>query len=197
MVKVVIFHEGNAKQTNDNKLLKLLLEHLGFDLSHIRFVGMGSKSNFFKKNNDNYKELLLSRKNETIGKALFVLDADDESNDAEYGGVINTQKGLEKTLKELGLESDSDIYVTCDPDTQCGYLESLILSTISDEHKECIDTFLDCSDFKSKENHKAILNQIYKIAYPKAPFDFSHRNFDELKTKLSSLRPLHESPLLD
>jgi len=84
---------------------------------------------------------------------------------------------------------DVKIYHVCCVDIFTGYFNSngLILSTIPLKQKECIETFLECSDFKSKENHKAILNQIYKIAYPKSPFDFSHKNFNELKQKLKNL----------
>jgi len=187
MVKVSIFHEGNAKKTHDNELLKLLIEVLELPLDEVKFVGMGNKSNFFKKENDNYKELLLDIKRKAIRKVLFVIDADYIENDTLYGGFENTKRELEKVIKELGLKSISDIYITCDPDDRSGYLESLILSTIPKEQKECIENFLECSDFKSKDNHKAILNQIYKTAYPKAPFDFSHKNFNELKQKLKNL----------
>ena len=187
MVKVAIFHEGNSQRTQDNELLQLLLESLGLDVSKVRFVGMGAKSNFFKEDNKNYKELQLSIKNESIEKVLFVVDADSEENDAKYGGFENTKQELEKTLFSLGLDACSDIYVTCDPDNQCGYLESLILSTISDDQKKCIEDFLKCSNFKSKENHKAILNKIYNMGYPDAPYDFSHKNFDGLKEKLKAL----------
>jgi len=187
MVKVSIFHEGNAKKTHDNELLKLLIEALELPLDKVKFVGMGAKSNFFKKENDNYKELLLDIKRKAIRKVLFVIDADYIENDTLYGGVENTKRELEKVIKELELKSISDIYITCDLDKRCGYLESLILSTIPKEQKECIENFLECSDFKSKDNHKAILNQIYKTAYPKAPFDFSHKNFNELKQKLKKL----------
>jgi hypothetical protein len=187
VVKVAILHEGSSRKTQDNELLQLLLESLGLDVSQVRFVGMGNKSNFFKEDNENYRELLLSIKNESIEKALFVVDADSEKNNAKYGGFENTQQELEKTLKKLGLNTCSDIYVTCDPDDQCGYLESLILSTIPDDQKNCIEEFLKCSDFKSKDNHKAILNKIYNIGYPESPFDFTHKNFDELKSKLQNL----------
>jgi len=187
MVKVTIFHEGNSKKTHDNELIKLLIKELDLPLEKVKFVGMGAKSNFFKKDNVNYSELLLDIKRKAIQKALFIIDADYIENDSIYGGVKNTQTELEKIIKELNLKEKSDIYTTCDPTEQCGYLESLILSTIPPEQKECIETFLECSDFKSKENHKAILNHIYKIAYPKAPFDFSHQNFDELKHKLQTL----------
>ena len=187
MVKVAVLHEGNAKKTNDNELLKLLADELNLPLEEIKFIGVGAKSNFFKEDNDNYKELLLDIKRKAIKKVLFVVDADYVENDNIYGGYENTKIELEKTIKELKLEKQSDMYITCDPTAQCGYLESLILSSISREQKECIETFLECSDFKSKENHKAILNQIYKTAYPKAPFDFSHENFNDLKQKLKNL----------
>ena len=187
MVKVAILHEGNSKKTHDNELLKLLLADLSLPLTEVKFMGMGAKSNFFNTNDDNYKELQLDINRKAIKQILFVIDADYEKNDSIYGGFENTKMELEKIVKELNLEENSNIYITCDPDEKCGYLESLILSTIPKEQKECINTFLECSNFKSKENHKAILNQIYKTAYPKAPFDFTHKNFDALKQKLKNL----------
>jgi hypothetical protein len=187
MVKVAILHEGNEKKTHDNELLKLLITKLNLDLNRVTFIGMGNKSNFFKKEFIKYKRLQQHIQREAIEKVLFVIDADYEQNDLRYGGYNNTKKEIQKIIKELKLENYSDIYITCDPLEQCGYLESLILSSIPIKQKECIENFLECSEFKSKENHKAILNQIYKIAYPNAPFDFSHSNFDELKTKLKKL----------
>jgi len=187
MVKVAILHEGNSKKTNDNQLLKLLIESLNLDVRRVKFIGMGTKSNFFKSSNLDYIEIIEDIQREAIDKILFVVDADYENNDSIYGGFKNTKIELEKIIKELGLENYSDIYITCDPMVQCGYLESLILSTIPQKQKECIENFLECSDFKSKENHKAILNQIYKTAYPNAPFDFTHQNFNKLKTKLKNL----------
>ena len=187
MVKVAILHEGNSKKTHDNQLLKLLLAEMNLDEKKVRFIGVGNKSNFFKIDNIDYIKLKMDIEYEKFSKILFVLDADYKKNDSIYGGYQNTKIELEKIIKELGLEEYSDIYITCDPIEQCGYLESLILSTIPQKEKECIETFLECSDFKSKENHKAILNQIYKTAYPNAPFDFSHKNFNELKQKLKNL----------
>ena len=186
-MKVAILHEGNSKKTNDNELLKLLINELNLDIEQVDFFGFGAKSNFFKVDNREYKILLQKIEERTISKVLFVIDADYTQNDSIYGGYNNTKIELEKIIKELKLEDYSDAYITCDPTEQCGYLESLILSTIPQKEKECIETFLECSDFKSKENHKAILNQIYKTAYPKAPFNFSHKNFDELKQKLKNL----------
>jgi len=187
MVKVAILHEGNSNKTNDNELLKLLLKNLNLDENKVEFFGFGAKSNFYKVDNVKYERLRLQIEEESISKVLFVLDADYEENDNKCGGAEKTKAELEKIISELSLSGLSDIYVTCNPNTKDGYLESLILSSIPKKQKECIEIFLNCSEFKSKDNHKSILNQIYKIAYPNAPYDFSHKNFDELKQKLQNL----------
>jgi len=187
MVKVAILHEGNAKKTNDNELLKLLIQKLELDSNKVVFFGMGTKSNFFKSEYPSYKNLKNSIENEEINKLLLVVDADYECNDNKYGGYQNTEKALKEIIAELGFKDYSDIYIVCEPKTQEGYLESLILSSIPPQHKNCIQDFLSCSEFKSKDNHKSILNQIYKIAYPNKPYDFSHKNFDKLKQKLRNL----------
>lgn len=186
MVKVAILHEGNTSKTNDNELLKLLLKKLNLPIEEVTFFGMGNKSNFFKSDNINYRQLKSDIDAEMIKKVLFVVDADYEANDTTYGGYENTERELQSVIYTLKITTQSDIYVTCD-ETKCGYLESLLLSTIPAERKECIETFLTCSEFTSKENHKAILNQIYKTAYPKVPFDLEHENFAPLKTKLKNL----------
>jgi hypothetical protein len=187
MVKVAILHEGNAKKTNDNELLKLLIQELELDSNRVIFFGMGVKSNFFKSKHPSYKNLKNSIENEEINKLLFVVDADYERNDKKYGGYKNTENALKDIIDELRFNDYSDIYIVCNPKTKEGYLESLILSTIPDKHKNCIQDFLSCSEFKSKENHKSILNQIYKIAYPNKPYDFLHENFDNLKQQLRNL----------
>jgi len=184
---IAILHEGNAQNTADNRLLKLLIENLNLAEKKVRFFGLGTKSNFFKKDINAYKELITDIKEEIISKVLFVVDADYVKTDSKYGGFDNTLKEIIAIRKELDIYENSDLYITCDFDTKEGYLESFILSTIPPTQKECIETFLECSDFKSKENDKAILNQIYKNAYPNAPYDFSSEKFDILKQKLQTL----------
>ena len=112
-----ILHEGKSI---DKGFFELLLEHLELDKNLISFLGMGSKSNFFKIDNKRYKDL--------------------------------------------------------------------ILSTLSEEQDDCINSFLEkCPEFRGKDSHKSIFNVIYKNAYPKAPYNFEHENFNELKTKLKNL----------
>jgi len=187
MVKVAILHEGKSNKSYDNIFLKLLINDLELDIEKVKFFGMGSKSNFFKADNTNYKELQTDIELENILKVLFVVDADDVKNDKVYGGYENTEKGLQEIIQKLSLKKSADYFITCDPKNKSGYLESFILSTIPKEQKECIETFLECSQFKSKENDKAILNKIYKMAYPSTPYDLKHENFGELKCKLRNL----------
>jgi len=184
---IAILHEGNAQKTADNKLIKLLIKDLKLDEKKVRFFGLGTKSNFFKKDSNAYRELITDMKEEIISKVLFIVDADYEENDEIYGGFDNTLKKMIEIRKVLNIYELSDLYITCDFDTKSGYLESLILSSIPIKQKECIETFLECSEFKSKENDKAILNQIYNNAYPNAPYDFSSDKFDILKQKLQKL----------
>jgi len=122
-----------------------------------------------------------------IEKVLLVVDADDMKNDIVYGGFENTQSALNAIIKQLGLEAVSRPYIMCDPATKTGYLESFILSTIPVAQRNCIEGFLECSQFKSKENHKAILNQIYKLAYPNAPYDFEHHHFEITENRINNL----------
>ena len=84
MKSLAIFHEGNAKPNHDNHLITLLMQHLELDVSLIDFYGMGSKSNFFKINNVRYKTLLPRINAGQVKKVLFIVDADDERNDAVY-----------------------------------------------------------------------------------------------------------------
>ena len=69
-----------------------------------------------------------------------------------------------------------------------GYLESLILSSLTDEQDNCIKSFLEkCPKFQGKNNHKSIFNVIYKNTNPDKNYYFEHKNFDELKEKISDL----------
>ncbi len=186
-MNLAIIHEGNNKKTNDNELIKLLIERLELDKTRVEFFGFNTKSNFFKNDYKGYKDLLERIEEELISKILFVVDADYKKNDSIYGGFDNTLKKMIDIRKKLNIYEISDLYITCDFDIKEGYLESLILSSIPTTQKKCIETFLNCSEFKSKENDKAILNQIYKNAYPHAPYNFEHPNFDILKQKLKTL----------
>lgn len=183
MVSVAIICEGK----NDRDFCKELIAHLGFHEHHVNFYTFGGKSKLFDSTDKKYDDLKLDIDSNQIEKVLFIVDADDMINDAIYGGYQNTQTALNDIIDQLGFQDVSRTYIVCDPTTKTGYLESFILSTISEAQRKCIECFLECSQFKSKENHKAILNNIYKIAYPHAPYIFEHPHFEPLKTELKSL----------
>lgn len=183
MVKAAIVCEGK----NDREFFEKLIAHLGFSAKDVNFYPLGGKSQFFEPANKKYQDLKLDVTSEQIDRVLFVVDADDEKSDTKHGGFENTQQALNTLISELGFDAISQTFIMSDPVTKTGYLESLILSTISEKQRNCIACFLECSEFKSKENHKAILNQIYNLAYPNAPFDFEHENFAVLKQMLKNL----------
>jgi hypothetical protein len=186
MKSLAILHEGNAKSA-DRRFIESMIAHLGMDLNQVEFYGMGVKSNFFKLECTQYARLQQLFAAGVLEKLLFIADADDIKNDAVYGGLQSTGNGLNEIIGQLGFDGIASFFVMCDPVLQIGYLESFILSTIPDEQKSCIQAFLSCSNFSSKDNHKAILNQIYNLAYPHAPYDFTHAHFDKLKQQLRNL----------
>jgi hypothetical protein len=198
---IYILHEGKPNN-DDNKVFKSLVDNLKKEFPHITpdkidYHAMGTKSNFFKK--EKYPPLLIQGvETDIITKVFFIVDADYEhpnKNNPEErnptGGYENTQNALNKIIAELGFQQVCSTYIMCDPVTKTGYLESFILSTIPEHQKNCIERFLECSQFKSKENHKAILKHIYNMAYPKKEgeeeYYFEHSHFEELKTKLINL----------
>ncbi len=171
----------------DRAFLENLLIHCQIAKEQIDFYVMGDKSSFFKPECKKYQELLPKVQADQVEKILFVIDADCSENDQKYGGLENTRRELDLIIQQHNIVPNSEIFISCDPETKTGYLESLILATIPAEQRTCIENFLKCSRFSSKENHKAIVNQIYNIAYPSEPYDFEHQYFCELKDKLQWL----------
>ena len=189
-MKVSILHEGKSI---DKSFFKLLYAHLGVDefelKQRVNFVGMGSKSNFFKLENKVYKLLKSEIEREVIEKVLFIVDSDYEGN-KKYDGYEDTLSEIKTIQDQLDIKVISDTFVAYDMNSEKkeGYLESLILSTLSEEQDDCINSFLEkCPEFRGKGSHKSIFNVIYKNAYPKAPYNFEHPHFKELKQKLKNL----------
>ncbi len=181
MVKIVC--EG---KTDKNKISELL-EFLEITYTQDNFIVMGNKSNIFKQEDDKYKTLLKLKEVDKIESILFVVDADYEKDNNIYGGYDNTKNEIEKLLVTLDIKNISDYYITCNLDTKDGFLESLLLSTVEDNLKDCYDEFLDCIEFNEKNHHKYIMEQLHKITQPEKPYDFDHKNFNELKEKLINI----------
>lgn len=184
MKSLIIFHEGKSI---DKSFFELLIKDLNQDFNKIEFYGMGGKSNFFKKDNLNYKNVLLEI--DEVSKILFIIDSDYET-EKKFGGYKNTLREIDIIQDELNIKDISDVFIAYDKNSKNkeGYLESLILSTLTYEQNDCIESFLDkCPEFKGRNSHKSIFNLIYKNAYPNKPFNFEHSHFDELKQKLINL----------
>jgi hypothetical protein len=169
----------------DKKFILGILSHLGIEDRGSDFEIMGCKNNFFDI--QKYKIILQLVNSDQLNNLLFVIDADYESKDSRYGGYDNCYTEMTKMINKLGIDKISEVIIIRDYETNTGYLESLIFSTLSKQQKECIKNFLDCSKFLSKDNHKSIINQIYKIGYPNEPYNYEHPNFNELKEKLKKL----------
>ena len=188
MVKAAILHEGSCNdKTADKKLIRTLIEKLGLPESSIIYYAFGSKNEFFKITNLNYIELKEYVEAETIDRILFIVDADHEKDDAKYKGYENTEKELKNIIDELGFNDFACFYIVCDHVTKTGYLESLILASLSAEKRNCIERFIECSEINPKQIHKTIINNLYTIAYPDPPYNFEHAHFDELKAELTNL----------
>ena len=115
-----------------------------------------------------------------INKISFIVDADDEKDDAKY-------KELKRIINDLGFQDIARSYIVCDPVTRTGYLESLILASLPEDKRNCIESFVSCSGMNPKLTHKRIINDLFGIAYSEPPYNFDHSYFDNLKTELTHL----------
>ena len=170
MVRIVC--EGKSDKT----FLKLLLTHLNINFSDDNFIVMGCKSYLL---NNKYKTLAKQVEIGKVSKLLFILDADNDFSATEIS--------IKTTIEDLNFTNISDFLIMCNPQTKDGYLESLVLSTIPSDHKECIEIFLECSESENKDNDKHIINSIYNIHYPNRGYNFEDENFKPLINKLKIL----------
>jgi hypothetical protein len=169
MVRIVC--EGKS----DKSFLTLFLNHLKIPFTDSNFIPMGSKT--YLLNQERFGTLTKQVKAGKISKLLFILDADKD-----FGA---TKADVEKLQENLNIIDISDYLIMCDSKTEQGYLESLILETLPDEHKKCINSFLDCSG--AKRNAKHIVKSMYEQYYPDKGYNFEHESFNSLHDKLMQL----------
>ena len=181
-----IFVEGN----DDKNLILKILNHLKKENEiqvndNINFNNyitiLGSKSNLLKSSETKYKRI--SRKiGFEIKKTLFIFDCDFEEDDNICGGLNKSKECFTKLKDELNWNIDIDYYIF---DKNLDYF---LLTTI--DNNSCFDKFKsleECLKIENiKKNKKPIAN-LYRDLYPTQGFDFSHPNFNELKTKLKNL----------
>jgi len=181
MVRVIC--EGKS----DIKQIKSILNSLNIEFLEEHFIFTNGKSFLLNSDTPAYKTLLEHIEGGFVGKILFIVDVDDAKNDRIYCGIDNTIAKIEALQKDLNIEEISDYYLACDPRTQKGYFESLLLSTVDKEIIKCYKDFRECSELNSKSVDKNILTELHNLTKPEKPYDFKHPNFDKLKTKLKNL----------
>lgn len=174
---VAILHEGK----DDKKYIKRILEHLNLEFSDENFHEMNNKSNFFKEEYFVYKLLKQKIENEEIEKILFILDVDNPRDNDVYGGKENTLKELQDTINKLDFTFKYEIFVVCEPNSNEGYFETLLLSSVDEEIKNCYTNFMKCTGFEGKEQTKTIMTKLHEFSSPKKPYSFEHNNFKEIK----------------
>jgi len=177
---VKIICEGD----DDKSFIRQLLQHLkkeevipsnivNFD-SYIQ--SMKGKSNLL----DSEKYLTIEKQiGKKIDKVLFIFDCDYIEDDNRCGGLEKSKECIENLIKQLDWSIEVDYYIFNKN------LDYFIIDTLDKK-----DNFEDCeSCFRLKELNKnrKILTCIYKTLYPKKPYDFSHKNFNDIKKKLVNL----------
>ena len=183
----MIFVEGH----DDKKFIKKLLEHLKKDQKitikgkdRINFNNylqkMKGKTKLLKY--DEYKNITKTIENKKITKCLFIFDCDFEKDDNQRNGMEKSQACFDQLKKELNWSISSDSYIFN------RNLDYFLLTTL--DEKDCYEHFkelVNCLKIKeTRKNRKPIAN-LYRDLYPHPQFDFSHKNFDELKRKLVAL----------
>jgi len=181
MVRVICEGKSDVKQ------IKSLLKFLDIDFQEQNFIFTNGKSFLLDNTIPKYKILLEHIENGFVQKVLFIVDVDNVENDVLLCGMENTVSKIEALQKDLNIENISDYFLACDPKTQKGYFESLLLSTVDDKVKACYEDFRTCSALNSKAVDKNILTELHNLTKPEKPYDFEHENFNELKQKLKNL----------
>ncbi|SMN17481.1 hypothetical protein CRYPA_1951 [uncultured Candidatus Thioglobus sp.] len=176
-----IFCEGDT----DKGFIVRLLQHLE-SIGQLKpkpeygkyIFSKNCKSKLLKKDNYEKEGEFIGKK---IKKALFIFDADFENDDRATGGLENSKNAIKQLIRDLDWDIETDYYIF---DKN---LDDFIIKTLDEGQQKCFEVFDKCLDIQDKNKNKKISTCIYKKLYPKAPYDFSHPNFDPLKQKLTKL----------
>jgi hypothetical protein len=168
---------------DDVGFLKKFCKYL--NLKNIDIQKMSNKSNFFKEKS--YLTIKQKVDKGLYSKVLFIIDADYPKNDAKGGGLFNSEKCLQKIITTLGFIDKSKYYVACDPIKETGNLEHLVLSTLDNKQKKCIESLLDCVLEMDVHSDKKIVLSSYEAIFKESPYNLPHKNFDKLRERLEWL----------
>lgn len=175
---VAILFEGKS----DNEFFDSLLDEYGLDKNQVVFKNFEGKDNLFNISHKHYNGIETDINAGKIDRVLLVVDADNENDPNPNRGYAASEKKLQEIIENLGFQVPVQYHIMCD-EKQEGNLESFLLSVLDEEQKKCVNTFKEC--YKYELTDKWAYNTFYK--QKKHPFDFSHPNFNDLKSKLINL----------
>jgi len=181
MIAVIIeaAKKGNSERNHIKRILKLkeINQNLYVDLNNreVIFYQMGGKGELLKR--DKYKVIV--KKAESL---FFILDADEDYKDTK-----NKITKLINFLKQEYSIKKADFFISCNPDTKKGNIESLLLFCVKENLKECYSNFLECLGKEKLEryNEKKILEKLFEIENP--PYDLECEYLKLLRKQFYSL----------
>jgi hypothetical protein len=182
---VRIFVEGEDDKKFIITLLRFFIKNKEIDLgSNNNFDDfievMGNKSKLL--NHSNY--INISKQiNKKIKKVLFIFDCDFEEDNLKCNGMEKSEECFDSLL--TGLKWDITINKKEHLHIFNRNLDYFISETIGKEH--CLQQIEQCLKLNTLKPNRKPLASLYAIMYPKAPYNFEHPNFNELKTKLINL----------
>ena len=182
--KVLIICEGGDDVGLLNRYIK---EYLEYAKTTFQIEPMCSKSFLLDAGHSSYSKIKAQVETRQYSKVLFVFDSDFAQNDAQSGGYINSEIKIRSLIQQLGFKGIADYYICCDPITKNGNLEHLLLSSVEQDKRSCIENFIDCIQGMNAESNKKIIFAAYQTIFKEAPYNFDHPNFDELKQKIAWL----------
>ncbi|SFV56059.1 hypothetical protein MNB_SM-7-347 [hydrothermal vent metagenome] len=182
MIAIVIESAKKGKSEKNHLIrvlgLKKKEDNLYIDKAsrEVVFYQMGGKGELLKE--QNYTSVVQKAK-----QLFFVLDADEE-----YEKTKKDIKILLSSLKQR-YQVDGDYFISCDPDTKKGNIETLLLTCIKNPKlKECYSAFLSCMGKEHLERYseKNILSKLFEIENP--PYDLECKYFQDLKKRYYNLK---------
>lgn len=167
---------------DDREFIGQFTKHLELsdkpDKYFFRLKGVGGKSILLKS--ETYKDKLdLQVQSSQVEKVLFIFDADFQDDDKKCGGLEKSKQCIDKLIQDLNWDITVDYYIF---DKN---LDDFILNTLP--NKQNFQSCEECFELKKINKNRKILTCIYSKLYPQKPYDFSHKNFDKLKQKLTNL----------
>jgi hypothetical protein len=162
-----------------------ITHYLKIERSRYKITKTDGKSILLDSSCEKYRDLCEDLNTNRVKRVLFIIDSDNTVDNPDIGGYENSCDSIEKLFSELSIQNYADYFIACDPITQEGNIENLVVSTLTKKQEACIKSFLECSELENDDGKRLL--GIYNYGYPEEPFDFSHQNFNELKTKLQNL----------